>query len=95
MPVSAGPVRCGCPPPPAGAAAGDAAMTTGRQGSLLLARHRRLLAVIAFLGLLVAAFGIFGADEHFSPETIQQGLLRHPVWGLLIYVGLFAIGNLL
>ncbi len=94
MLVAAGPVHGGCPPP-AGAAAGNAAMTTGRQGSLLLARHRRLLAVIAFLGLLVAAFGIFGADEHFSPETIQQGLLRHPVWGLLIYVGLFALGNLL
>jgi len=70
-------------------------MTAGRQGSLLLARHGRLLAVIAFLGLLVAAFGMFGADEHFSPETIQQGLLRHPVWGFLIYVGLFALGNLL
>ena len=76
-------------------AAGAAAVTAGQHGRALLVRHGRLLAVFAFLTLLVAGFALLGAGEHFSVEAIRQRLLLHPVWGFLIYVGLFALGNLL
>lgn len=61
----------------------------------LLSRHGHLLAVLAFLALLISAASLLGLDTHFSLSAIRDKLLMHPVSGLFIFVLLFALGNLL
>ena len=40
----------------------------------LLSRHGRLLAVLAFFGLLVGGFALLGLGEHFSLTAIRDKL---------------------
>lgn len=61
----------------------------------LLQRHRRLLAVLGFLALLWVGFSLLGLGGHFEPRAIRQDLSLHPIGGLLLFAGLFALGNLL
>lgn len=58
-------------------------------------RYRRLFMVAAFLALLFSIAEAFGLREHFSLEQLQTQLNQHPVGGLLAFVALFSIGNLI
>lgn len=57
--------------------------------------YRKLLAVALFIGLLFAAFELSGLRQHFSLEFLQQQILANKVTGLLLFVALFALGNLI
>lgn len=57
--------------------------------------YRRLLAVIAFVCLLLATIEITGLRTHLSLEFLQQQILANKATGLLIFVVLFALGNLI
>jgi uncharacterized membrane protein YdjX (TVP38/TMEM64 family) len=62
---------------------------------LLMQRHGRLAAVLAFLVLLWIGFSLLGLDAHFEPQAIRRNILMHPLLGALLFIGLFALGNLL
>lgn len=57
--------------------------------------HKRLLAVVLFLGLLLAVFELSGLREHFNLEFLQQRIAAHRISGLLIFILLFSLGNLI
>ena len=59
----------------------------------LLLRHKRLLAVLLFLGLLLATFQFLGLREHFSLEFLKHRILENKISGLSIFVVLFSLGN--
>jgi uncharacterized membrane protein YdjX (TVP38/TMEM64 family) len=58
-------------------------------------RYKRLWAVIAFLGLLLAVFQISGLRDNFSLVFLQKRFLDNEATGLLIFIVLFALGNLI
>lgn len=58
-------------------------------------RHARFLAVILFLGLLLGIFELSGLRDHFSLEFLQHRILEHRIGGLLIFVLMFSLGNLI
>ncbi|MDP2786828.1 MAG: VTT domain-containing protein [Pseudomonadota bacterium] len=58
-------------------------------------RYRRLLTVALFLGLLLAVFQTTGLRDHFSIEFLRQTVLDNRLGGLLIFILLFALGNLI
>ncbi len=60
-----------------------------------LRRYQRLIAVVLFLAVLFVAFEISGLREHFSLEFLRQRIDEHMVSGLLIFVLLFCLGNLI
>jgi uncharacterized membrane protein YdjX (TVP38/TMEM64 family) len=64
-------------------------------GTGLAFRYRRLLAVLLFLGVLLAVFELAGGRDHFSLEFLRQTLLDNRVSGLLLFVLVFALGNLI
>lgn len=57
-------------------------------------RYRRLLAVVLFLGVLLAIFEFSGLRDHFDLQSIRELILGHRVGGLVLFVLLFALGNL-
>lgn len=57
-------------------------------------RYRRLLGVVLFVVVLLIAVEASGLREHFSLESIRDAMQMHPVGGLLLFVALFALGNL-
>lgn len=57
-------------------------------------QHKRLIAVVLLLLLLFAAFELSGLRAHFSLAFLQQTLREHPAGGLLIFMLVFALGNL-
>lgn len=72
--------------------------TAGRNVSVILAwlrRYKRLLAVFLFLGMLLAIFEISGLRGHLSLAFLQQRILDNRLSGLLIFVLLFSLGNLI
>lgn len=58
-------------------------------------RYKRLLAVIAFLGLLLVVFQVSGLRDNFSLIFLQKKFLDNEATGLLIFIVLFALGNLI
>ena len=58
-------------------------------------RYKRLLAVIAFLGLLLVVFQVSGLRDNFSLVFLQKRFLDNEATGLLIFIVLFALGNLI
>ncbi len=58
-------------------------------------QYKRLLAVALFLGLLLAVFEWSGLHGHFTLEYLQQRIAENRVSGLLIFVLLFSLGNLI
>lgn len=58
-------------------------------------RYHRLLAVALFLGLLFAVFQLSGLREHFNLEFLRQQIVEHKLSGLLIFVLLFSLGNMI
>jgi uncharacterized membrane protein YdjX (TVP38/TMEM64 family) len=58
-------------------------------------RYKRLLLVIAFLALLLAVFQFSGLRGNFNHAFIHQKFLDNQLSGLLIFIALFSIGNLI
>jgi uncharacterized membrane protein YdjX (TVP38/TMEM64 family) len=58
-------------------------------------RYKRLLAVAAFLALLLLVFQLSGMREHLNLAFLHQKFLDNEVTGLLIFIALFALGNLI
>ena len=58
-------------------------------------RYKRLIAVILFLALLWAVFELAGLRDHFSLAFLQQQIQENRITGLLVFVALFALGNLI
>lgn len=56
---------------------------------------QRLLLVGLFLGLLFASFEFSGLRDHFSLEFVHQRFLENTFSGLLLFVLLFSLGNLI
>jgi uncharacterized membrane protein YdjX (TVP38/TMEM64 family) len=57
-------------------------------------RYKRLLGVVLFLAILLAIFQLSGLREHFNLAFIRELILRHRVGGLVLFVLLFSLGNL-
>ncbi|WP_372878010.1 VTT domain-containing protein [Pseudomonas sp.] len=55
----------------------------------------RLLGVIGFLLGLFLLFEALGIRAQFSLQALQSLILMHPVIGLLLFILLFALGNLI
>jgi uncharacterized membrane protein YdjX (TVP38/TMEM64 family) len=62
---------------------------------LFIRRYKRLLAVGVFLGILLAIFEVSGLRDHFNLAFIRQLILQHRVGGLMLFVLLFSLGNLI
>ena len=58
-------------------------------------RYERLLGVGLFLGILLAAFEVSGLRDHFNLPFIRQLILQHRIGGVMLFVLLFSLGNLI
>jgi len=58
-------------------------------------KYKRLLAVFLFLAVLLAVFELSGLRGHFNLQFLHQRILENKVSGLLIFILLFALGNLI
>lgn len=58
-------------------------------------RYKRLFAVAAFLGLLFAVFEFSGLRDNFSLAFLHQKFLDNALSGMLIFILLFSLGNLI
>ena len=58
-------------------------------------KYNLLLAVVLFLGLLFTVFEVSGLRAHFNLEFLQQQIVEHQLGGLLIFILLFSLGNLI
>ena len=65
------------------------------KSSLLVKRYQRLIAVVLFLGVLLAVFEFSGLRGHFNLAFLRQVIEQHQIGGLLIFVLLFSLGNLI
>lgn len=66
-----------------------------RRARVWIRTNGRLLAVVAFVGVLLAGFRLSGLNEQFELATLQRNIAGHPLGGVLFFVVLFALGNLL
>ena len=57
-------------------------------------KYTRLLSVVLFLVLLLAIFELSGLRSHFSLDYLRQTLADNPLSGLLVFILVFALGNL-
>ncbi len=60
-----------------------------------LLRHARLLAVVLFLVLSWAAVEALGLRQQLNLMFLHDQLLMHPVSGVLVFISLFVLGNLI
>ena len=67
----------------------------GRVAIAFVRRYQRLLAVGLFLGILLGVFQAFGLRDHFNLEFIRGLILQHQIGGLVLFVLLFSLGNLI
>lgn len=58
-------------------------------------RYERLLGVVFFLGVLLTIFEVFGLRDHLDLAFMRQVILQHWIGGLLLFVLLFSLGNLI
>jgi uncharacterized membrane protein YdjX (TVP38/TMEM64 family) len=58
-------------------------------------RYQRLIAVVLFLGLLLVIFELSGLRQHLSLAYLQHLIVAHRLVGLLAFILLFALGNLI
>jgi uncharacterized membrane protein YdjX (TVP38/TMEM64 family) len=58
-------------------------------------RYRRLLGVALFLCILLAVFELSGLRGHFNLAFMRQLILDHRASGLVFFVLLFVLGNLI
>ncbi len=59
-----------------------------------LTRYKRLIGVIVLLAVLLVAFQMSGMRDHLDLAFLRELILRHRLGGLLLFVLLFAVGNL-
>ena len=57
-------------------------------------RYKRLLGVGLFLGVLLTVFEVSGLRDHFNLEFMRQVILQHQIGGLMLFILLFSLGNL-
>jgi uncharacterized membrane protein YdjX (TVP38/TMEM64 family) len=57
--------------------------------------HKRLIGVLAFVMALLLTVQLTGMREHFNLPYIKDAFLMHPLGGVLLFVGLFSLGNLI
>ena len=57
--------------------------------------HRRLIGVVAFVMVLLLTVQLTGLRGHFNLAFIKDTFLMHPVGGVLLFVLLFSLGNLI
>lgn len=62
---------------------------------LLVRRYQRLIGVVLFLGVLLVVFEFSGLRGHFDLPFMRQVIERHQFGGLLLFVLLFSLGNLI
>ena len=55
----------------------------------------RLLGVVAFVAVLLLGLRLSGLSEQFELATLQREIAGHPLGGVLFFVVLFSLGNLL
>ncbi len=60
-----------------------------------MGRYTRLAAVLFFLSVLFAVFELSGLRQHFNLAFLRQQMLDHELGGVLIFILLFALGNLI
>ena len=70
-------------------------MMPGRSRAGHMRKYQRLLLVFLLLGLLLAVFEFSGVRGHISLQFLQQQILQNRVGGLLIFILLFSLGNLI
>ena len=58
-------------------------------------QYKRLLAVVLFLAILLAVVELSGLRSHFNLEFLRQQILDNRISGLLIFILLFSLGNLI
>lgn len=58
-------------------------------------QYKRLLAVLAFLILVLVVVQLSGLRDNFSLDFLRHQILAHQTTGLLVFVVLFCIGNLI
>lgn len=61
----------------------------------LVRKYARLIAVVLFLAILYSVFSLTGLKDHFTLAFLQQLILENRFGGLLLFVLLFALGNLI
>jgi uncharacterized membrane protein YdjX (TVP38/TMEM64 family) len=57
-------------------------------------RYKRLLGVGLFLGVLLTVFEVSGLRDHFNLAFLRQVILQHQIGGLMLFILLFSLGNL-
>jgi len=60
-----------------------------------LLRYKRLIGVAVFLAVLFTIFEVSGLRDHFNLAFIRELILEHRVGGLVLFVLLFSLGNLI
>lgn len=58
-------------------------------------RYKRLFLVIAFLALLLAVFQFSGLRDNFTLAFLHQRFIENAFTGLMVFIVLFALGNLI
>src|SRR5271154_4940072 len=61
----------------------------------IVQRYKRLLGVGLFLGVLLTVFEVSGLRDHFNLAFIRQLILQCRTGGLILFVFLFSLGNLI
>lgn len=56
--------------------------------------YKRLFTVFLFLVLLLAIFELSGLRSHFNLAYLHQQLVDNPITGLIVFILIFALGNL-
>ncbi|HEY8085486.1 MAG TPA: VTT domain-containing protein [Methylophilaceae bacterium] len=61
----------------------------------MLQKYKRLIAVVLFVVVMFAVFEMSGLRGHLNLDFIKQKILENQLTGLLIFVLLFSLGNLM
>jgi uncharacterized membrane protein YdjX (TVP38/TMEM64 family) len=72
----------------------NTSFTTTRVAAFLR-RYGRLVAVVLFLAVLVGAFELSGLRGHLDLAFLRQAIEAHRVGGVIVFVLLFCLGNLI
>jgi uncharacterized membrane protein YdjX (TVP38/TMEM64 family) len=65
------------------------------QKEIFIGRYRRLIIVVLFLVVVMAVSEMVGLREHFSLTLLRAKLADNQFTGLMLFVLLFALGNLI
>ena len=57
--------------------------------------YKRLLGVVVFFVALLAVFQFTGLRDNFSLAFLRDAFLAHKLGGVLIFVAMFSLGNLI